>query len=525
MARDYTKYDVEGVGVGLNKRKLVSGIVSHFVNTNNPTLAELTAAFPESIQGKKPMISVVEEVDNPSRYDMDTLLVLADGPTACVSNQWGASNIENFIEVSRVLGYVIVNQSTSSFDEETGSGNQESESLTAEQKEAIAQAAPHDMNEILASLLSKDLEDVEPLDRVPFIEEMVHHRTFMGVPLSDSYFNNEKLIDFLNGTMSESLRASTDDAKSTVLRGKWLDCLGASEKLADSVDCYISIAELIESDDAVWPIQDLTGMTQFAEKHYRAAIDKIEEKYDVGTTLEKLEASEYAGRDLVELCIEKGLQLGENFDDFAELCFDDSAKQRCQGDLFQRALDGCRKHAPDSLEWGVDDIESLNEKLISVGIAAMAIPDFPVDKRHKMVLPDGFLSDWNIKWGRFITFQLQNAPDVDRDSFEITICMDPRCVLGEDLEDDEPSWLSHDDSRLWSENIETYSSSAKITLMDRHRTSTVEVGWHDVVDFIDEGQLPEGLSEEKFNDLFTGKMISSLYAHVKSNDHLKGDNL
>jgi len=40
MARDYTKYTVEGLGEDLNKRKLVFTVVKDYVEKNNPTFWE-----------------------------------------------------------------------------------------------------------------------------------------------------------------------------------------------------------------------------------------------------------------------------------------------------------------------------------------------------------------------------------------------------------------------------------------------------------------------------------------------------
>ena len=53
MARDYTKYNVEGLGENLNKRKLVFEIVKNWAGKNNPSLEELQNAFPDELQWEK----------------------------------------------------------------------------------------------------------------------------------------------------------------------------------------------------------------------------------------------------------------------------------------------------------------------------------------------------------------------------------------------------------------------------------------------------------------------------------------
>ena len=56
MARDYTKYTVEGLGENLNKRQLVFTIVKDYVEKNNPSFEDLQKAFPDEVQGSKGFI-------------------------------------------------------------------------------------------------------------------------------------------------------------------------------------------------------------------------------------------------------------------------------------------------------------------------------------------------------------------------------------------------------------------------------------------------------------------------------------
>ena len=62
MARDYTKYNVEGLGENLNKRKLVFTIVKDWVEKNNPSFEDLQKAFPDEVQGSKGFIRKEAEV-------------------------------------------------------------------------------------------------------------------------------------------------------------------------------------------------------------------------------------------------------------------------------------------------------------------------------------------------------------------------------------------------------------------------------------------------------------------------------
>ena len=106
MARDYTKYNVEGLGENLNKRKLVFTIVKDWIEKNNPSLEELQNAFPDELQGKKGVVRNESEVKDPKRFNMTEPLSIKNGFYVVVSNQWG-DNILDFIAASEKLGYIV----------------------------------------------------------------------------------------------------------------------------------------------------------------------------------------------------------------------------------------------------------------------------------------------------------------------------------------------------------------------------------------------------------------------------------
>ena len=45
-----------------------------------------------------------------------------------------------------------------------------------------------------------------------------------------------------------------------------------------------------------------------------------------------------------------------------------------------------------------------------------------------------------------------------------------------------------------------------------------DVGWHTGLDYIDDGELPQGMSEEVFESIFTGTLFSRLYKILKELD-------
>ena len=119
MARDYTKYNITGIGENLNKRQLVYTIVKDFIEKNNPSLESLLATFPDELQGSKGVVRKESDVDDPTRFNMKAPLKIKNGMHVVVSNQWG-DNIPGFIEVADKLGYEIT---TSKVESNTSSEN------------------------------------------------------------------------------------------------------------------------------------------------------------------------------------------------------------------------------------------------------------------------------------------------------------------------------------------------------------------------------------------------------------------
>jgi hypothetical protein len=107
MARDYTKYTVEGLGDNLNKRQLVFEIVKDWASKNNPSVDEIKKAFPDEVQGSKSGLIVKEnEVKSQKNFNMKEPLTIKGKVSVVVSNQWG-NNLPNFIKCAEELGYSI----------------------------------------------------------------------------------------------------------------------------------------------------------------------------------------------------------------------------------------------------------------------------------------------------------------------------------------------------------------------------------------------------------------------------------
>lgn len=107
MARDYTKYTVEGLGENLNKRQLVFAIVKDWASKNNPSVDEIKKAFPDEVQGSKGGFIVKEsEVTSQKNFNMKEPLTIKGKVSVVVSNQWG-NNLPDFIKCAEELGYSV----------------------------------------------------------------------------------------------------------------------------------------------------------------------------------------------------------------------------------------------------------------------------------------------------------------------------------------------------------------------------------------------------------------------------------
>tara|TARA_B100002019_G_C21268095_1_gene600555 strand:+ start:1804 stop:2679 length:876 start_codon:yes stop_codon:yes gene_type:complete len=107
MARDYTKYNIEGLGDNLNKRQLVFEIVKDYVEKNKPSFDELTAVFKDEIQGSKGFIKKATKVKDAKRFSTKMPLKIKFGVEVVVSNQWGSKNIDAFLSLAKKLKYKI----------------------------------------------------------------------------------------------------------------------------------------------------------------------------------------------------------------------------------------------------------------------------------------------------------------------------------------------------------------------------------------------------------------------------------
>jgi hypothetical protein len=109
MAKDFTKYNVIGIAINLNKSRLVYKVIENFINTFQDDYIALKEIWNDKLQGGKGVVKLVSEVDasNERNYFMDSIFSLNDGSKIVVCNQWGKENLPNFIAQAIKIGYQI----------------------------------------------------------------------------------------------------------------------------------------------------------------------------------------------------------------------------------------------------------------------------------------------------------------------------------------------------------------------------------------------------------------------------------
>lgn len=110
MAKDFTKYKIEGIADNLNKARLVQKVVSHYCENENPNFDNVISTWFDELQGGKGVVRLLSDVDekNSRNYYMDAPIKLKDGSLIVVCNQWGKDNLANFIYMAGFHGYKII---------------------------------------------------------------------------------------------------------------------------------------------------------------------------------------------------------------------------------------------------------------------------------------------------------------------------------------------------------------------------------------------------------------------------------
>jgi hypothetical protein len=140
MAKDFTKYTVNGSSEQFGKARLVQKVIELYVQDFKGSYEDLKSLWPDNLQGGSGVVKLLSEIDssNEKSYYKDSPVRLLNGDSIAVCNQWGKGNISDFIIQANRMGYVINTESQ-------GKEN-ETPSSELELPEAIKNNLTHESN-------------------------------------------------------------------------------------------------------------------------------------------------------------------------------------------------------------------------------------------------------------------------------------------------------------------------------------------------------------------------------------------
>ena len=517
MARDYTKYTVEGLGENLNKRQLVFTIVKDWATKNKPSLEEIQAIFPEETQGSKGFILKKSEVKDAKRFNMKEPLSIKNGTKVVVSNQWGTKNIASFLELAKKLGYNVTPIGTeSNATEDFTPGSHLTEEQIAEFKEKEAEInGDYSENSWEASSLYDDLIDAEDTAWADAILQKI-------VDAADSF----STLD----TVCESLKERGETERLLAMAKK-------AEAMAEDANDFISLANVLEPVDKNWAIQLLqkaessagyfSDYTTLAEPVLPLDKDWAIRLYQKAETLAD---DSFDHRDLGELVLPhdkewaiklfgKAEEKAEYFTDFINLGdaygkadgLADKAKAKT---LFEKAfpLIDNKWHKNNLLDSAKDVLG--NDDAFTKKMVEFIENDIP-----KMKLPKQYFPDYKLEWGKYITFTLDNGPACHKiDNFSIKLNMETNEVIGRpDCDNALSRWFCSWEVAIYDGYASDRSYDGIVRIWGQDDSQEWSVYCHNAFEELEEGELPEGVSgDDIWNALGNGNAIYEMYYHIKT---------
>ena len=336
MAKDYTKYNVEGIDGDFNKARLVQAIVKHYVENNVMLWDALLTTFPLELQGKKGVISKKSEVEKERDFYVDAPMTLQDGTEIVTCRQWGKHNLVHFIERSKTLGYEI-----SVVGGEAEAKEESTLKFTTEQIEKIGKATWfYHIEQVLGEVLGVESYRIPSLELEPYLADLVEDRTFDDIETELPHSEIARTANKIYGNLcylSQYDQEGKGDKTSVEYSILWADLLKKLQANATTDDDCWAIGE--SSLERLTPFEDKDEMMAFVHSAYDKAID-LDGKVSSLTVMANRLSSEYYNNDkLLDKAGKKALSLAETFQDYSSICFNDNEENLFYGEIFDQALD------------------------------------------------------------------------------------------------------------------------------------------------------------------------------------------
>ncbi len=354
MAKDYTKYNVKGLGENLNKRHLVFTVVKDWARNKNPSFEDMQIAFPKEIQGSKGFILKKNDVTDAQRFNMQEPLSIKGGTQVVVSNQWGTKNIGAFLKLAEKLGYSVTPVASKS-SRESGFSEEDIAVLTETN-------SGFEFEEALKKALGK--AQLDALDYEPILIEMVNKNTLQGQSFNMSVATIAGWVNLHFGNLcyrayykEEGITKSNFEYAATW--GKLVTTL--AERAETDVD-YINVASCVQMQFTAF--EDKDECMQFAHENYSNAIDAMDDVQQlVALVGGHLQEEYYENEELTEKAGMKALASASTFQDFAYICFDDS--ERClfnNTDIYKTAATKAVKLKDQADEYDMEHFKRMLEE-------------------------------------------------------------------------------------------------------------------------------------------------------------------
>ena len=222
MARDYTKYSLNGTGK-YSKSKLALAIIKQFISdVPDANLEEIQSSF---ILDEKPsgFISELKDIKDQKRYTNE-ILIDCDGREFMVSNQWNVEGIDELILSADIQGMKVEKINNDHSDEDT----------------IVENPTP-----LSIRMIVRDSEDPKRIDDCGFIDLFINDIKFdTTLPISMT-----RISDFKNRIFNSDKHVNTIR---TILNGHDIDFNKVPQlwisKLGD-IDLTCALKLFFEEDD------------------------------------------------------------------------------------------------------------------------------------------------------------------------------------------------------------------------------------------------------------------------------------
>jgi hypothetical protein len=354
MAKDYTKYNVKGLGENLNKRHLVFTVVKDWASNKNPSFEDMQSTFPEEIQGSKGFIVKKNDVTDAQRFNMQEPLSIKGGMQVVVSNQWGTKNIVAFLDLAKSLGYAVRPVSSKSSN---GAGFSEEDIAVLTETNS-----DYEFDQALKKGLGKARLDA--LDYEPILIEIATKNTLQGQSFNLSVATIAGWVNLHFGNLCYRAYCKEEGITKTNFEyaATWGQLMTALAERAETYVDYINMASCIQMQFTAF--EDKEECIQFAHENYKKAIEVMDDVQDlVALVGGHLQEEYYENEELTTKAGIKALASASTFQDFAYICFDDS--ERClfnNTDIYKTAATKAVKLKGQADEYDIEHFKRMLEE-------------------------------------------------------------------------------------------------------------------------------------------------------------------